>query len=165
MLQGRRVQDMDDGSVHINTDTHGLLIYSGPLTPVRSSSGELIKLRIYFLFMQAACHSLLLSFINTDVLHTLFLFLLWQDGCLIIGQLAAASIKNWDLTAWYKTISKQNKNVFLYYTSVTSGGILRNYMLLFTWWVSNEIENKTYQMEYFINICITLSIMVLALVL
>lgn len=32
-----RAQDVEDGSVHINMDTCGLLIYSGPLTPVRSS--------------------------------------------------------------------------------------------------------------------------------
>lgn len=57
-----RVQDMEDGRIHINMDTYGLLIYSGPLTPVRSSSGELITLWFYFLFMQAP--SLTLTFIH-----------------------------------------------------------------------------------------------------
>lgn len=67
----RRVQDTEDGGIHINVDTCRLLIYGGPLTPVRSSSGDLITLWIYFLFMQTACHSLLLSFINIDILLTL----------------------------------------------------------------------------------------------
>lgn len=39
-----RVQDVEDGRIHTNMETYGLLIYGRPLTPVRSLSEALMVL-------------------------------------------------------------------------------------------------------------------------
>lgn len=108
------VQDMKDGSIHINMDAWGLLIYGVPLTPVRSSSGELITLWIYFLFMQAPCHSLLLSLLILMYYYPFFAFTVLSISTKVrrepvkttlTDKLAVAPIKTCNLTGCYRMIS------------------------------------------------------------